>query len=258
MNAPWERLNAYVDGELSPAEAAEIAAAVARDAELAGRVATLTRLKATTSDLAPQHKAPPIPRLPSRRPRRYALPLSAALALLLVAAAAIGLWRPWLQPADAWLAEAAASHRAWIESGEDGDAAAPGKVLAALKTANFGDIPDLTDAHLSLVRIAAGPKTGSVFLGYRGIHGCRVGLWIGAPPPDLGARPESVASGDVAGYAWRLDDTGYALLARGMDPGRLKQLAEAVAEITGQGNLLSQEIRTALRNTAQTGAPCQA
>ncbi|MFZ5791057.1 MAG: zf-HC2 domain-containing protein [Pseudomonadota bacterium] len=256
MNAFWERLNAYVDGELSPAEAAEVAAAVARDAELAGRVATLTRLKAATSGLAPQHPAPPPPRLPARRSRSYALPLVASLVLLIVAAVSIWLWRPDSQPPDSWLAQAAASHRAWIQSAGAGEA--PGKVLAALQAGDIVDVPDLTDAHLSLVHAAAESKTGGVFLGYRGIHGCRVGLWIGAPSPDLGAQPKPVASDDIAGYAWRLGNTGYALLARGMDPSRLKQLADAVAKITGQGNRLNQEIRTALRNTAQTGAPCQA
>jgi anti-sigma factor RsiW len=256
VNAYWERLNAYVDGELSPTEAAEVAAAVARDAELAGRVATLTRLKAATSSLAPEHQAPPPPRLPAHRPRSYALPLVASLMLLIVAAAAVWSWGSDSRPANAWLAQAAASHRAWIETAGAGET--PSKVLAALQAGDIVDVPDLTDAHLSLVHAAAEPKAGGIFLGYRGIHGCRVGLWIGAPSSDLGVQLKPVASDDIAGYAWRLGDTGYALLARGMDPSRLKQLADAVAKITGQGNRLDQEIRTALRNTTRTGAPCQA
>ncbi|MCH6588383.1 MAG: zf-HC2 domain-containing protein, partial [Proteobacteria bacterium] len=47
----WQTLSAYVDGELSAAEAAEVARALADDRTLAGRVASLTRLKATVQDM---------------------------------------------------------------------------------------------------------------------------------------------------------------------------------------------------------------
>jgi anti-sigma factor RsiW len=40
----WDRLSAYVDGELSAAEAARLAAALANDPALARQVATLALL----------------------------------------------------------------------------------------------------------------------------------------------------------------------------------------------------------------------
>lgn len=256
MTIPWERLNAYVDGELGPAEAAEVAAAIARDMELAARVATLTRLKAATSSLPPQHGAPPAPRPRAPRRRSFALPVAASLVLVILAAIAGWSWSSSSQRGDRWLAQAAASHQAWIEG--TAPSQAPSQILAALTAGDIVHIPDLSDAHLSLVHLSAQPEAGSVFLGYRGIHGCRVGLWIGGAPSGLGPQPTPVESGNIAGYAWRFGETGYALLAHGMDPSRLKLLAETVAKITGRDNVLDQEIRAALHNTTETGAPCQA
>ena len=43
----WETLNAYMDGELSTAEAAKVARAVAERPLLADQIAYLSRLKAT-------------------------------------------------------------------------------------------------------------------------------------------------------------------------------------------------------------------
>jgi anti-sigma factor RsiW len=253
----WERLNAYVDGELGPAEAAEVAAAIARDRELAARVASLTRLKAVASSLPPQQDPPPVPRLrPPARRRNLLLPTAAALVLALLAAIAGWSWLPGPQQPDRWLAQAAAAHQAWIDG--ETPSGAPAEALAALASGNLVHVPDLSDAHLALVQLSAQPEAGSVFLGYRGIHGCQVGLWIGSAPPDLGPQPLAVASGDIAGYAWRLGETGYALLSHGMDPDRLKLLAETVATIISRDDALDQDIRAALHNSTVIGAPCQA
>jgi anti-sigma factor RsiW len=61
----WEVLNAYVDEELPPHAAAEVAAAVARDPSTAARVATLARLRSTVRAL-PVGEDAPSPVLPGR------------------------------------------------------------------------------------------------------------------------------------------------------------------------------------------------
>ena len=53
----WEELNAYVDGELDRAHAAEIADAAAGDPRLAGQIAQLMRAKSGVS-LAAEAVAP--------------------------------------------------------------------------------------------------------------------------------------------------------------------------------------------------------
>ena len=54
----WEQLNAYVDGELPPDEAADVAEAIAREPVLAREVAALTALKASVAQAAPPHLGP--------------------------------------------------------------------------------------------------------------------------------------------------------------------------------------------------------
>jgi hypothetical protein len=253
----WEHLNAYVDGELGLTEAARVAAAVARDPRLAARVATLSRLKATTASLPPPSEAPPAPR-PRVSPAglRFA-GLAASVALMIAAAMALWSWSLGSGRQSAWLDEAVAAQRAWLDHGaslETGD-----RIQVALQTWNIARIPDLSEARLSLVHVSLVTRDGrtqGVLLGYQGIHGCRVGLWISEAATGLEDRPTKVESAGVAGYAWRGGDTGYALLALGMDPDRLKLLADAVAHITRNGQRVDERIQTVLRETTQTGRPC--
>lgn len=55
------RLNAFVDGELSPADRAAVAARLARDAQFAHAHATLARLKACVHGGADDQFVPPVP-----------------------------------------------------------------------------------------------------------------------------------------------------------------------------------------------------
>jgi anti-sigma factor RsiW len=253
----WDHLNAYVDGELAPAEAARVAAAVARDPHLAARIATLSRLKATTAGLSPPGEAPPAPR-PRASPSGWRFgALAASVAVMIAGAAALWSWSAGSGRQSAWLGEAVAAQHAWLDRGaslETGD-----RIEVALRAWDIARIPDLSEARLSLVHVALVPGDGrpqGVLLGYQGIHGCHVGLWIGGTVSGLGDRPVKVESADVAGYAWRDAGTGYALLARGMDPGRLKLLADAVFRITRNGQRVDERIQTALRETTETGRPC--
>lgn len=67
----WDLLNAYVDGELDRFMSAKVAAAVAQDATLAARVATLSKLKASVHQL--EFSAGQLPPLPiGLQGRRFA------------------------------------------------------------------------------------------------------------------------------------------------------------------------------------------
>ena len=61
MKTDWDKLNGYVDGELDAAGAAEVATSVARDPDIAARVATLHRLKAAASAVSDRADAPAAP-----------------------------------------------------------------------------------------------------------------------------------------------------------------------------------------------------
>jgi anti-sigma factor RsiW len=258
VTVDWNRLNAYVDRELDPVEAAEVAAAIARDPHLAARVATLSRLKAVSSGLLPPEMPPALPHRAEPQSTRRLASIAASVVLTLIGAA-VGLWLWSSGPASriAWLDEAVAAHRAWLDQGSTPDSTE--QFLAAFEAQKAGGFPDLSEAHLTLVYVSAMPGAGDRpghLIGYEGIHGCHVGLWIGAASPALGAEPVVVAVGGIDGYAWASDGIGYALLARGMDPARLEMLAAAVARITQADHRIDDQTRTALRMTTQTGAPC--
>lgn len=257
MNIGWEQLGAYIDRELAPAEAAEVAAAIARDPDLAARVATLSRLKAGVINVDPQSGAMPPP-FPALRPRPSAWPaaVAACAVFALVGLAALWQWLPATGPERAWLEDAAAEYQSWVadSAAEPGDA----RIRIGLQAHETEQVPDLSAAKLSLVHVSLAPGgAGSgLFLGYQGIHGCRLGLWIGATEATLAEQPTRVAPGDLEGYVWRVGETSYALLARGMDPARLQMLAEAVSRITHQQQRLDESGRIALRATTGIGAPC--
>ncbi len=257
MTIDWQTLNAYVDGELAPGEAARVAAAMARQPKLAARVATLSRLKAVANELQPPLAAPAPPLPPRRAPTtRQGLALAAA-ALAAVAILALWFWPASAPPGPLWLDSAVTAHLEWLARTPEGDGGAPQPV--ALDQTGTAGIPDLSEAHLTLVYVNLVPGRGQghgLQLGYRGIHGCRVSLWIAEATAGLGETPAAVGATDVAGYAWRVGESGFALLARGMDPDRLRLLATTVARMTRQGQEQDAETRIALRQTTQTGAPC--
>ena len=83
-------LNAYVDGELDRAMSARVAAAAAQDTTLATRIATLSKLKASTP--GPDILADQIPPLPAVTKRRHLAswrPYAIAAGLILILAAGI-------------------------------------------------------------------------------------------------------------------------------------------------------------------------
>ena len=101
MTTDWTKLNAYVDGELDAEGAAEVASAIARDPELAARVATLSKLKATAAAIPGEAVSPPPAFLNAMRTRRAPLVRRAAVAAsMLLMLAVAGIWLPWSRLAD--------------------------------------------------------------------------------------------------------------------------------------------------------------
>lgn len=252
----WDRLSAYVDDELSPGEAADVAAAVARDPRLAEQVATLSRLRAVTRRLPPE--APPPALVLPRRRRAVAPPLAAALVL----AGCIGLlaWRlatPAAAP-DAGLAAAAAAHRHWIEE-RSGEAPA-GRIQVDLAAARSRHLPDLGASALDLAYLSLDPtsREGGLLAGYRGPHGCRVGLWMAPHARHWGEAPATADRYGLRIRAWSTAQADYALLSRGMDPARLDRLAGVVARLTRERQAPGEELVAALRDVPNIGRPCSA
>jgi len=262
---PTERqLNAYVDGELTPHEDARIARAIAEDPAVAARVATLTRLKSSLSELAEQ---PPHP-IAMPRPRRPAslLALAASFGLLLAVGAGILMdFNFFSQEDDAWYREARLEHANWAVT-----PAAPNarEVEANLILVSLERIaipvqaPDLTSAKLRLTYLqyyqATDTAPAALHLGYTGQRGCKVTLWVTQAPRGLDTKLAESRVDSLRGFRWRAGRTAYALFATGMAERRFTVIASKVYEASRRRRGFDDGTQTVLRNASSGVPPCQA
>ncbi|MGO4677052.1 anti-sigma factor [Bosea sp. 2YAB26] len=255
----WDLLNAYVDGELEPGEAAKVAAAIAADREIAAKVATLTHLRATMRALPPQEEAPPFalpePPPPTRLKPRPWLQVAAALLIACgLGVAWFGLYRT--DPAESPLTAAVAAHRLWLAQVPAAQAQRLGVELAG---ADVDALPDLSLASLRLVHLSLDPavrRGGGVLAGYVGPNGCRVGLWIAPIDDSLPARPAVQDREGFAIRAWHGHHASYALIGQGIDPARLDGIAALVARLTEDERSIPREQIAALAEARSLRPAC--
>jgi len=250
----WEQLNAYVDGELDAMETADVAVAIAQHADLAAQVAGLAKLKAVVRESRSTVGVLPLPMI-----RRFTYVPRIVAAALILAVTTVGTW--WIMqraaPNPTWIHSAIAAYEGWTENSVLADLS--NGVRIAISAGETRRTPDLTAAKLKLVYVSFMPDGGrssGVFLGYRGIHGCQVGLWIGKAPPGVAETIVPITSGALTINTWRVAGMGYVLLTHAMDADRIVLLANAVARITREDDRLDERVRTALQHTAEVGVPC--
>jgi anti-sigma factor RsiW len=254
----FETLNAYVDGEMDTAAAADVAAAIAEDAALAHEVAALCRLR---SAVAESMEAPPlsVPIPPPTSNRVTAI--AAGVAIMIFIAGSLLVSTVGRDPGVGWLERTWQAHRGWSLE----DVAAPAR--PTLQFAQFAKavpgayVPDLSASRLSLVHAALVPftdKRQALLAGYRGTRGCRISLLVFASPGSLGKTLEPLRDGDNEAYGWRSGSLGYVILSDGMDSDRFRLLAETVLRASRQHLPFDKETRVALRNSRDKSAPCMA
>ena len=259
----WIDLNAYVDGELSPDAAAEVAARVATDPSAAAQVAALTRLKAATvAALSPAPAEMPKIRLDRRgraSPWRRHGARAAAAAVLLTVVLGLGqmLW-PRPDAAQAWLQQATERHAQWLAAEREPAPISPLAIMTADAPDGPAWIPDLAVARLAVAHVAATEADGrpELYVGYVGVNGCRLGLWVGPAPALLSMGLTEHRKGAVTSFTWRADDIGYAVMARGMDEARLRAVAAHLEATTRRRLDRSGETQLARRPGAGADAPC--
>lgn len=223
------KLNALVDGELAPAERAELAARLAGDRDLARAYAVLAQLKATIGEAA---DAPAPIVLPPRR--RLPRGIIAAAACLIVAIG-IGIL--------------VAGNGLATFGVESETAEGPTAITLASLPAGT-NIPRLDTAGLKLIGLAIDP--GSVPLisaHYRGPHGCRL---------DLRAWPTGAAPSAATGTSrqtWTAGRLTYELVAHGMPQWRFAIIAEAAEQQT-QLNADPNRVDRRLREANKGAPPC--
>ncbi len=256
----WKALNAYVDGELSPADAAGVAKAVAEDTALARQVAYLTSLKARVSELQPCHTPTIDLSDPGRHYGQSALVASVALFTLLgVLLSGLVFMGGRTLPAGQ-IAYAEAAHGEWRISSTKASQPDQSEVLKASLEALKLDvqIPDLTKVRLTydgIRKVTMGADDG-LHIGYRGPHGCMVSVIVFDNPKDLTEDIGVFKRSDRTVYGWRTRSTGVYLLADRMDPNRLLEITRVVHRLMKTQSLLDGQSIIALDRAKAAGQPC--
>ena len=246
----WQRLNAYVDDELSAKEKAAVAEDIAADPELARGVAVLQALKAELAEFSQNEPANGTRSgggpLPSSFPRW----LSAACVAILLFGGSLFAERLFQPAPDPLLAR----HMAWAETEPPVNAATPN---AGVVSAFWGSqLPSLEPfgLRLSAVKLFASEAGDEVLhAGYIGRRGCRVSLFLvpaGAEATRFdGLKDLLHAEGDAGRWT-------YHLLAQDMNAARFALIAQALEEQLRLLAPLSEDSRLAYRADPAARAPC--
>lgn len=206
-----ERLNAFIDGEVSPAERAEIAARLASDRGFARSHAVLVRLKAGVAEFADTLVPDEMPAAPARRHglrRRLSftagIAASAAAVVLLVAGIYFGI-KPPRQPDRAF------------------DSHAIERLIVQAALPSLPAVPDLSAGGMTLSGVEVREEADRPMLvaTYSGPRGCRLEL-----------RVRDRLAGETAGdgtsrHGWTVGKLHYQLVAFGMPEVRFALIAGA-------------------------------
>lgn len=257
----FETLNAYVDGELDAARAADVALAVAGDPALARQVAILSRMRSVLIETV---EKPDINLgISKRSENRYRRPLIAAcIALLMFAASALAVTGFYNQgSAPQWFVAVADAHNNWPEEKRAIDDLAKPAGLPGPGIFNGAFIPELEAAKLYISHIAesVGPAGAKLItVRYRGTRGCRITLYISTdvlafPPEKTLFKQERQQA-----YAWRSGKYGYGVIAEGMDISRYQLIVETMYQAIKRYQPIDPETRVALGESRRRSVPCLA
>lgn len=246
----WQKLNAYVDDELSVKEKAAVAEDIAAHPELARGVAVLQALKAELAEFPQNEPAngtrPGGGPLPSSLPRWLS---AACVAVLLVGGALLAerLFQPGQDPL-------LAQHRAWAETEPSISVATPD---AGVISAFFGSqLPSLEPfgLRLSTVNLTVLEEGDEILhAGYIGRRGCRVSLFL------VPVGGEASRLGGLKGFLHAEGDAGrwtYHLLAQDMNAARFALIAQALEEQLRLLVPLTEDSRVAYQADPAARAPC--
>jgi anti-sigma factor RsiW len=227
------RLNAFVDGELTPTERAAVAAQIRAQPDIARAHATLARLKACIGESADATPSAVIA-ISRRRVPRVALRIGVAG----LAAAALGA----LALFD--VTDLIVERKPVPVVGRDAVV-----TLAALPANPV--IPQLDIGGLTLEDIKV-DRAGDVRLlvaSYRGSHGCLLDLRVS---PAGFAVPATVGS---SRHTWEVGSLAYELVAHGMPGWRFAVIADAAERETRDGQT-PDAVRRRLREARALAPPC--
>lgn len=252
----FETLNAYMDGELDTAAAAEVARALAESPALARELAALSRLR---SAVAESIEVPPLS-VPAPPPTTsHGIAVAAGIALVVFIAGSILMTRFTHDPGIDWLARVWQIHHGWSVNAVSSQGRSTVQLAQRIEAMPQAYVPDLSASRLSLVHAAVVPFTANrqaLLAGYRGSRGCKISLLIFPSPDALGDALSPFRDGHNEAYGWRVGGLAYVILSDGMDSARFRLLAESVRNTSKQHLPFDTQTRLALRKSRDQSAPC--
>mgnify|MGYP001390576963 CR=1 FL=1 len=211
------QLNAFVDGELSPPEAAQIASVIATSPMIAQRVARLHQTKAAIAAMADDLVLPDVTQPQPRSLWRVAVGLAGVAAMLMLL-----FWSaPAPEPApvsDAASLPLMAQHDHWAGQ-ETGSASL--------------DLPDgfawlgsvMQSSGLQLVYLAQG--AGMQHFGFKGQNACRISLFM-TTSTHHDSPLQLTLSERVQHAHWQIDGFAFEMIARDMASARFAAVATSL------------------------------
>ncbi len=238
-------LNGFVDGELTPREAAHVAELMAKDPSVARQVAHLHQLKAALSSM-PDTVVPPEvrhlaarPDTPSTRPGRAAVGVGAMLVAL--------LWSAPLSPPEPpnSVVTFQKQHDIWSQQSA--------QIAQVALPAGFAWLtPVMQASGLTLMHHA---HDGAVqHFGFKGVNDCRLSLFVTqATGPQSPLRLS--LSDQVQHSEWHTGTAQFELIARDMAPARFATVATSLHR-DSQAYRTDHQLHLALQQAARL--PCSA
>ncbi len=238
------RLNAFVDSELSPSEAALVAEAVAADPTLAKRVVRLHKIKAALAAFGDDLPVPELPQpAPHRRTARGRLVASgaiAATALLLLVSVSVPVSAPEQGAADL---PRLAQHDLWLSTTTEA-----GSLELPRGFEWMG--PVMRASGLQLVHSHS--HDDIMHFGFKGANSCRLSLFV-ATSATRDTALQVTLSDQVQHAQWQTGRLAFEMIARDMAPARFATVATGLQQGSREHQAES-KLRIALLESARL--PC--
>jgi hypothetical protein len=153
----------------------------------------------------------------------------------------------------AWRDRAEQHYRAWLAVDAREVSTVRGGDLRVDVTGMVGWVPDLSVARLRIahVVVTTARPPGGLFVGYVGMRGCRLGLWVAPAPVGLGGELVFTRAGQALEAIWRVAGTGHRILAHDMDEARFRAVADYLVHVSRK-RTTDQPVRMAAKADVMT------
>ncbi|MBE7636495.1 hypothetical protein GUA87_06525 [Sneathiella sp. P13V-1] len=246
----WQKLNAYVDGELSPEETRMFMKGLHDREDLKAEYEKLIQLKSNLSALAPVAKVPvQETAIVSKRFRNIA----AAIVLAFGLGSSLVVWNSLSETSSPEKIHATFSEKTYLL-----DKSRPALHVSSFTSGDF-DIPDLTLTRLQLADIQTrGEGENEVISAhYRGYRGCRLTLVSTAGNK---VNPDGIfqfsKSEKLLKISWSSERAAFTLLATGMDKNRFMSIANYVRDSISEKEKKRESLKIAMHEAYKSALPC--